>query len=82
MGATGCFVAIWRMEIGELAVDHAVADGRKVGGGPKALSVSTSTDTPKSWSLRVGGPVGKGWGLQPEREQGPLWSLVEDADTD
>ena len=50
-------------------------DGRKVGGGPKALSVSTSTDTPKSWSLRVGGPVGKGWGLQPEREQGPLRTL-------
>jgi len=46
MGATGCFVAIWRMEIGELAVDHAVADGRKVGGGPKAPSVSTSADYP------------------------------------
>ena len=52
-------------------------DGRKVGGVPKALSVSTSTDTPKSRSLRVGGPVGKGWGLQPEREQGPstLWDV-------
>ena len=33
--------AIWRVAIGELAVDHTVADGRNVGGSRKAPSVST-----------------------------------------
>ena len=33
--------AFWRMAIGELAVYHAVADGRKVGGSRKEPSVST-----------------------------------------
>ena len=50
---------------------------RNVGGGPNAPGVSKSADTPESWGLRVGGPLGKGWGLQPEREQGPLRTLVE-----
>ena len=49
---------------------------RNVGPGPNAPSVSKSADTPESWSLQVGGPVGKGWGLQSEREQGPLQTHV------
>ena len=67
--------AIWRVAIGELAVDHAVADGRKVGGSRKAPSVSTWPSIPDK-SLRVGGLVDAGWGLQLEGEQGPLWTLV------
>ena len=63
-----------RMEIGELAVYHAVTDGRKVGGSRKAPSVSTLSPI-QDKSLRVGGLVDEGWGLQPEREQGPLRTL-------
>ena len=55
----------------ELAVYHAVADGRKVGGSRKAPSVSTLSPI-QDKSLRVGGLVDEGWGLQPEREQGQL----------
>ena len=54
--------AIWRVAIGELAVDHAVADGRNVGGLRKAHSVST-WPTIQDESLRVGGLVDTGWGL-------------------
>jgi hypothetical protein len=67
---------IWRMAIGELAVHHAVADGRKVGGSRKAPSVSTWPIIPDK-SLRVGRLVDTGWGLQLSGEQGPLWSLVD-----
>ena len=46
-------------------------DGRNVGGSRKALSVSTLSHI-QDKSLRVGGLVDEGWGLQPEREQCPL----------
>ena len=59
----------------ELAVNHAVAGGRKVGGSRKAPSVSTWPSIPDK-SLRVGGLVDARWGLQLEGEQGPLWTLV------
>ena len=47
----------------------------KVGGSRKAPSVSTWLII-QDKSLRVGDLVDSGWGLQPEREQGPLWTLV------
>ena len=68
--------AIWRVATGELAVYHAFADGRKVGGSRKAPSVSTWPIIPDK-SLRVGRLVDTGWGLQLSGEQGPLWSLVD-----
>ena len=49
--------------------------GRNVGGLRKAHSVST-WPTIQDESLRVGGLVDIGWGLQLEGEQGPLWTLV------
>ena len=69
--------AFWRIAIGELAVYHAVAEERNVGGSRKAPSVSTLSPI-QDKSLQVGGldNVDEGWGLQPEREQGPLWTLV------
>jgi hypothetical protein len=66
--------AFWRIAIGELAVYHAVAEERNVGGSRKAPSVSTLSPI-QDKSLRVGGLVDEGWGLQPEREQGPLRTL-------
>ena len=63
------------MKIRELAVYHAVAEGHNVGGFRKAHSVST-WPTIQDESLRVGGLVDIGWGLQLEGEQGPLWTLV------
>ena len=62
------------LAIGELAVYHAVAEERKVGGSRKAPSVSTLSHI-QDKILRVGGLVDEGWGLQPEREQGPLRTL-------
>ena len=67
--------AFGRLIIGELAVYHAVADGRKVGGSRKAHSVSTWPAIPDR-SLRVGDLVDTGWGLQLDGEQAPLWTLV------
>ena len=63
------------MKIRELAVYYAVAEGRNVGGFRKVHSVST-WPTIQDESLRVGGLVDTGWGLQLEGEQGPLWTLV------
>ena len=62
--------AFGRMAIGELAVYHAAADGRKVVGSRKAPSVGTWPAIPDK-SLRVGGLVDTGWGLQPRRSKDP-----------
>ena len=62
--------AFGRIAIGELAVYHAVAEERKVGGSRKAPSVSTLSPI-QDKSLRVGELVDKGWGLQPRRSKDP-----------
>ena len=63
-----------RIAIGGLAVYHAVAYGHKVGGSRKAPRVGALSPI-EDKSLRVGGLMDEGWGLQPEREQGPLKTL-------
>ena len=77
VGAAGCFDFPARGDQGARGLPRCGRMGARWEARVKAPSVYLVPCRYTRELEQVGGLVGNGWGLQPEREQGPLWSYVE-----